>query len=97
MTRTKPVTYFEDAWQALGRPPAETENLRIRSHLMIALRDIISDRGLTQSQAAKLLGVSQPRISDLTRGHIDRFSIDALIEMLARAGYRVELTIKQAA
>jgi len=97
MTSPKRVTYYEDAWQALGRPPAETENLRIRSHAMIALRDVIEDRGLTQSQAAKLLGVSQPRISDLTRGHIDRFSIDALIEMLARAGYRVELRIKQAA
>lgn len=97
MSKSKAVTYFEDAWQALGRPPAESENLRIRSHAMIALRDIISDRGLTQSQAAELLGVSQPRVSDLTRGHIDRFSIDALIEMLARAGYRVELRIKQAA
>lgn len=97
MKKSKEWTYYEDAWQALGRPPAETQNLRIRSHAMIALRDVIQARGLTQAQAAKLFGVSQPRVSDLNRGHIDRFSVDALIKMLARAGYRVDLTLHSAA
>lgn len=97
MKKSKELTYYEDAWQALGRPPAESQNLRIRSHAMIALRDVIQERGLTQTQAAKLFGVSQPRVSDLTRGHIERFSVDALIEMLARAGYRVDLTVRRAA
>lgn len=93
---SRPI-FHENVWEATGYAAAEAQNLRTRNFLMIAIEKIIQDRGLTQSQAAKLLGVSQPRISDLTRGHIDRFSIDALIEMLARAGYRVELSIKQAA
>lgn len=97
MSKPRQLRYYEDAWQALGRPPAESQTHRIRSHAMIALRDVIRDRGLTQSQAAKLFGVSQPRVSDLARGHIERFSVDALIEMLARAGFRVEITVRRAA
>jgi predicted XRE-type DNA-binding protein len=64
---------------------------------MIALRDIIEGRKLTQARAAKLLGVSQPRISALMNGHIERFSLDALVEMLSRAGYTVRLSIQVAA
>lgn len=97
MKKSDELTYYEDAWQALGRSPGESQNLRIRSHAMIALREIIKERGLTQAQAGKLFGVSQPRVSDLTRGHIERFSVDALIEMLARAGFRVELKLALAA
>jgi len=56
---------------------------------------LIETRGLTQASAAKLLGVTQPRISDLMRGKIDRFSIDTLIEMLGRAGARVSFVINR--
>ena len=77
----------------LGFPPAEAENLKIRSDLMTALQRLMSERGLTQVQAAKLFGVSQPRISDLKRDKIDRFTIDTLINMLARAGVRVRLNL----
>jgi predicted XRE-type DNA-binding protein len=87
----------ENVWDAAGHSPAEAQNLRARNLLMMAIEQIIKERGLTQAKAAKLLGVTQPRISDLMRRHIDRFSLDALVEMLARAGYRVELTIRQAA
>ena len=59
---------------------------------MIALRAFIEDRGLPQSRAARLLGVSQPRVSDLVRGRIELFSIDALVQMLGRVG--VGLTIR---
>jgi predicted XRE-type DNA-binding protein len=61
---------------------------------MIRLTKIIKARGLTQAAAAKLFGVSQPRISDLTRGKIDRFSIDSLVEMLGHAGVRVTFVLK---
>ncbi len=57
----------------------------------IRLTKLIETRGLTQAAAAKLLGVTQPRISDLTRGKIDRFSIDTLIAMLGHAGVGVQI------
>ena len=77
----------------LGFPPAEAENLKVRSDLMSALQNLMSERGLTQVQAAKLFGVAQPRVSDLCRDKIDRFTVDTLINMLARAGIRVRLQI----
>jgi predicted XRE-type DNA-binding protein len=84
---------FED----LGFAPEEAEHLRIRSALMATLRQVIEDRGLTQVKAATLLGVTQPRISDLMRGKIDLFSIDTLVDMLARAGLKVKLRVAQLA
>ena len=81
----------------LGFSGEEAENLKIRSSLMIAISRIIESRGLKQNQAAKLFGVAQPRISDLTRGKIDVFTIDSLINMLAHAGIRVEVTVPDAA
>ena len=72
---------FED----LGFGREEAEHLKIRSALMAAIVKLIKVRKLTQSSAAALFGVSQPRISDLVRGKIDLFSIDSLVEMLAKA------------
>lgn len=69
-----------------------------RSRLVAAsLTQHIKHEGLTQAQAAKLLGVSQPRTSDLNRGKIDLFSIDTLVNMLSAAGLHVELRIAKAA
>ena len=79
---------FED----IGFSKAEAAHLLIRSDLMSQLSQLIDTRGLTQKQAAKTLGVTQPRISDLKRGRIDRFSIDALVEMLVRLD--VTVTVK---
>lgn len=76
----------------LGFSSPEAENLRIRSELIARLRKVIASEGLTQSAAARLFGVSQPRVSDLVRGKIDLFSIDMLVNMLAKAGLRVTLT-----
>ena len=70
----------------LGFPPEEAEHLKVRSDLMIHLCKIIKSRGLKQAEAAKMLGVTQPRISDLFQGRINLFSVDTLIGMLARAG-----------
>jgi predicted XRE-type DNA-binding protein len=78
----------------LGFSPAESRNLRIRSELMTALRKFIEKEGLTQAEAAKRLRVSQPRISDLTRGKISRFSLDTLVNMLTDAGMEVDVRIK---
>jgi len=76
----------------LGFDPREAQHLRIRSDLMIRLSRLIAARHLTQKAAAVLFGVTQPRISDLVRGRIDRFSVDTLIEMLARAGIPVRVS-----
>lgn len=81
----------------LGFGREEAERLRIRSALMGTVRELIEIRGLTQTQAAKLFGVSQPRISDLVRGKIGLFSIDTLVDMLASGGVRVELSVPQLA
>ena len=83
-----------DVFRDLGFDPEQAENLRVRADLMIQLTKLVQRRALTQAQAAKLLGVTQPRISDLTRGKIDRFSIDSLVEMLGHAGARVSFVVK---
>lgn len=75
----------------LGFDQDEAEHLRIRSALMGTLRDVLEKRKLSQADAAQLFEVSQPRISDLVRGKIGLFSIDTLVDMLARAGIRVEV------
>lgn len=73
----------------LGFPPEEAAHLRIRSTFMGLLRELIDARGLTQTEAAELFGVSQPRVSDLVRGKIDLFTIDSLVDMITRAGFKV--------
>jgi predicted XRE-type DNA-binding protein len=83
-----------NVYRDLGFPRAEAENLLIRTDLMIRIEKLIRGRGLTQAGAARLFGVSQPRISDLVRGKIQRFSIDSLVEMLGLAGARVRLTVR---
>lgn len=88
---------FESIWDAIEAPPAQAENMKVRSALMIALKQRIKADGLSQANAAKLFGVILPRISDLLRGKITLFSIDTLINMLACAGLHVELHIAQPA
>jgi len=90
-------TKLESVWDAIETTPALAENMKLRFSLMLALRDHIAREGLTQAQAAKIFGVTQPRISDLMRGRIDLFAIDTLVNMLATAGLRIELHIAKAA
>lgn|SRR5262245_33191039 len=85
-----------NVFRDLGFGEDEAEHLRIRSTLMIAVRKLIEDRGLTQAEAARLFGVTQPRISNLVRGRIDLFGIDTLIDMLARAGVHVDVVLSPA-
>lgn len=88
---------FASVWDAIEATPAEAENMKLRASLMLALQDRIKASAMTQAQAAKLFGVTQPRISDLMRGKIDLFSIDTLVAMLATAGLHVEMHIAEAA
>jgi len=90
-------TVHDDIFKAIEDDPAVAENLRLRAQMMALLRDTIKARGLTQTAAAKLFGVTQPRISDLTRGKIERFTIDMLVNMLARGGMFLDVGLKRAA
>lgn len=84
---------FTSIWDAIEDTPEAAENMKVRSGLMTALRDYITRTGLTQVEAAKKFGVTQPRISDLLRGKIGVFSVDTLINMTAAAGMHVELRV----
>lgn len=83
-----------NVFTTLGFGAEEAANLRLRAELMIALRELIEHRGLTQAKAASALGVTQPRISDLFRGKIDRFSVDTLVAMLGHAGAEVKVSVR---
>jgi predicted XRE-type DNA-binding protein len=80
---------FED----LGFDPDEAHNLKIRGELMMAITRLIDRRGMTQKEAAELFGVTQPRVSDVVRGKIELFTIDALVKMLGSAGVKVRLLV----
>ena len=82
----------DNVFGEIGFDVEESEILRIKSDLMIELAELIVERGWTQAQAARVMGVTQPRISNLVCGRIDLFSIDTLIGMLDRAGVRVEVS-----
>ena len=79
----------------VGFPPDEADNLMLRAQLMSRVR--AAARGMTQREAAKQFGVFQPRLSDLLRGKIGKFSLDALVNMMGHAGMRIELRVRKAA
>jgi predicted XRE-type DNA-binding protein len=88
---------FSSVWDAIEDTPEEAENMKLRSVLMMALKNHIARVGISQSQAAKLFGVTQPRVSDLMRGKIDLFALDALVNMATAAGLHVEMRVLEAA
>jgi predicted XRE-type DNA-binding protein len=88
---------FNSVWDAIEDTPEEAENMKIRSQLLIALKEHITRADLNQAQVAKLFGITQPRVSDLMRGKINLFGIDTLVNMVAAAGLHVEIRISVAA
>ena len=88
---------FGSVWNAIEDTPAQAENMRLRSALMMALKDHITREGLSQCQAAKMFGVTQPRVSDLMRGKIELFGLDSLVNLAAAARLRVEMRVAHAA
>ena len=88
---------FASVWDAIENTAEEAENMKLRSTLMIALKSHLERTGMTQADAAKLFGVTQPRVSDLTRGKISLFGLDALVNMAAAAGMRIEMQVLEAA
>ena len=88
---------FASVWDAIEDTPAEAENMKLRSTLMMALEKHIRAKGWTQAEAAHRLGVTQPRVSDLLRGKINLFALDTLVNMVVAAGLHVEVRISEAA
>ena len=88
---------FDSVWDAIEDTPRQSASLKARAELMIALQEHLKAAGMTQTQAAKMLGVTQPRVSDLTRGRIELFSLESLVDMITSAGLKVEFRLKKAA
>ncbi|KXK44491.1 MULTISPECIES: helix-turn-helix domain-containing protein [Nitrosomonas] len=88
---------FESVWDAIEDTPQQAASMKMRSQLLIVLQEHLRNSGLTQFKAAELLGVTQPRVSDLMRGKIDLFSLESLIDMITSIGLKVEINIKDAA
>ncbi len=83
-----------NVFRDLGFSTEEAEHLLVRADLLIQLQKALASRQLTQAKAARLLRVTQPRVSDLLRGRVDLFSTDSLIDMLARLGVHVRFVLK---
>jgi predicted XRE-type DNA-binding protein len=87
---------FESVWDALEDTPADAENMKLRSGLMITISDAVSSWNIPASEAAERLGVTLPCLRDLTRGRIGNFSLDTLVMLAARAGLAVHLEVTAA-
>ena len=84
---------FNSVWDALEDSAEQAENMKLRAELMTQIRDYVEGLSMTQQAAAKSLGLTQPRLNDLLRGRLDKFSLDMLVNVLARAGKHVKVTI----
>jgi len=84
---------FASVWDAIGDSPAEAASMRLRATLANEIIERIRDRKLTQAKAAELIGVTQPRISDLMRGRLDVFSLDTLVDIADRVGLRTRMVV----
>jgi predicted XRE-type DNA-binding protein len=88
---------FTNVWDAIDDTEQEAQNMKLRSILLMALKQHLTRSGMSQAQAAALLGVTQPRISDLMHGKIGLFSLDALVNMARAAGLQIEMRILESA
>ena len=88
---------FANVWDAIADSPAEAANLELRFELMERISGIVKQNGWTQAEAAKSCGVTQPRINDLLRGRIARFSLDALVNIASSLGRKVRVRLDNAA
>jgi predicted XRE-type DNA-binding protein len=94
MTKPRSVT---NVWDALEDSPEDAAMMTMRSNVMIAIKDRIRSWNTTQAQAARRLGITQPRLSDLLHGKINKFSLDTLLTLASRAGLKVRIDVRSAA
>ena len=88
---------FANVWDALADTPEESANLTLRSELMTRIEAIVKKNRWTQAEAAKRCGVTQPRLNDLLRGKLGKFSLDALVNLATAAGLTMEIRVASAA
>jgi predicted XRE-type DNA-binding protein len=87
------ITAYDSVWEVVADTAEEAANLSARSDLMRAITAIIKANGWKQAEAAKHMGVTQPRVNELLKGHIDRFSLDALINIAAALGRKAKIEL----
>lgn len=85
---------YDSVWDALADSPLEADNLRLRALLMRALTEVVQQWGVTQKEAAERLGLTQPRLNDLLKGKLDKFSLDALVNLLPGADLEIEVQVR---
>ncbi|MDH6267065.1 putative XRE-type DNA-binding protein [Rhizobium sp. SG_E_25_P2] len=90
---TMTVETFDDPFEALGVAKAEAANMTFRADVLLAIREQVRSWGLSQEKAAARLGVTRPRLSDLLRGQVDKFSLDALVNIATAAGLRLTIEV----
>lgn len=96
MSKTK-IESYASVWDAIADTPEQAANLRARAELMQQIAAIIAKSGWTQTEAAKQCGITQPRMSDLLRGRVSHFSLDALVNIATAIGRRVHVELLEAA
>lgn len=91
---SKAESSFASVWDAVADTPAQAANLQARAELMQKIAAIVKDSHWTQAEAASHCGVTQPRINDLLRGRVSRFSLDALVNIATAMGRRVHVELE---
>lgn len=87
----------DNVFRDLGFPEAEAQNLRLRADLVVHIRKVIEKLGVTQAEAARRAGITQPRMNDLVKGRTRKFTLDALVNVAANLGYSAKLKLTKAA
>ena len=87
------IDQFASVWDAIEDDPVRQENLKLRSELMMQIAGRIKEQGLTQTQAAEALHITQPRVSALLKGKINDFRLDSLVDMAHRLGMHVSINV----
>jgi predicted XRE-type DNA-binding protein len=95
MSKTK-TERFASIWYALADSAEEAANLKVRAELMRKIASLIQESGWTQAAAAEHCGITQPRINDLLRGRISRFSLDALVNIASSLGQQIHIELEAA-
>jgi len=88
---------FASVWDALEDSPEDAATMALRSHVMMKIKDKVRSWNTTQAQAARRLGITQPRLNDLLLGKINKFSLDTLLTLATRAGLKVKIDLRSAA
>lgn len=97
MSKSMKAQTFANVWDALEDSSEDAANMTMRSNVMAVINATVRGWSTTQAQAARRLGITQPRLSDLLHGKIDKFSLDTLLTLAARAGLKVKIDIRSAA